>query len=180
MHSRLPTRTERITAVLHIMLFIAPTWSQIFFSAVYEHPQANAMEKCPSWEAYSSSASQKFTALWNPKLDYCIHKCPPHVPVLSQINPVHWTCFFVIQFNSIFPLRLVLVTGSYVQVSPSQPCMISRLPYVPYAQPISSSLTWWPKNDWWGIQFIKLRYPVSSSFLGLSYSAPCSCSVFFP
>jgi hypothetical protein len=47
------------------------------------------MEQRPSWEANSFSASQILRVLWNPEVNYRIHKSPPPVRILNQLNPVH-------------------------------------------------------------------------------------------
>ena len=58
--------------------------------------------------------------LWNPKVHYRIHKSPPPVPILSQIDPVHVShptsrrSILVLSLH----LRLGLPSGLIPQVSP--------------------------------------------------------------
>ena len=85
-----------------------------------------SMEQSPSWEANWLSASQEITRiLWNPKIHYRIHKCPPTVLILNQLDQAHTpTSHF---------LRSILILFSHLrlgQIQPRSPNLISYIPYI--------------------------------------------------
>ena len=66
------------------------------------------MQQNRSWEAdgYSDSRAVPWV-LWNTVAVLCVHKIPPLLPILSQINSVHAVqfCLYKIHFNIILSTR---------------------------------------------------------------------------
>ena len=125
------------------------------------------MEHSPSCEANQFSASQEIPRIFlNPEVHYLIHKCPPPVPILSHLVPVHNPTYYFlkINLNIIFPstpgspkLSLSLrYSHQYVVYA-------SPLPHTRYmSRPSHCSRFYHPKNIWWGVQIIQsliLQFP---------------------
>jgi len=71
---------------------------------VYTYLLTYYLEQSTSGEAKRYSASQEILRiLWNPKVHYRIHRCPPPVPIMKHLDPVPTSHCLKIHLNIILP-----------------------------------------------------------------------------
>jgi len=114
------------------------------------------MEQILSWEANRFTTSQEIPRiLWNPKVHYRIHKCPPPVPTLSQLDPVRTptSYFLTIQLNIILPPSLGLPVGLFPSCFLTKTFKSLSSPHTRYMpRPSHSSRFFHPNSIGWRAQ----------------------------
>jgi hypothetical protein len=99
-----------------------------------------SMQQSPSWEANRSSAIQEIPGmLWNPKVHYSFRRCPPPVPILSQLDPVptphptFWRSILILSSH----LHLFLPSGLFPSGFPTKTLYTPLLSYIRATFPVS-------------------------------------------
>ena len=141
-----------VTSFIQLLILLMPTSlvSQYLLTP-WRSPQ----------EAMLFAASQEIPRiLWNPKVHYRIHKYPPPVLILSQLDPVQTPTshFLKIHLNIILPSTPGSSNWSLSPRFPHQnPIYASPLHHTNYMPcPSNSSPFYYPKNIGWRVQIIKL------------------------
>ena len=119
------------------------------------------MQKSPSWEANQFSASQEIPRiLWNPKVLYCVDKCPPPAPVLCQtmsyqnIRPCSRHMYPFRKTRPLFTVRSCWHLAQHPNRR-TTPCRLSATAYSIHSQlpsileAVPPFVTWGRAMPWW-------------------------------
>jgi hypothetical protein len=143
----------------------------------------------PSWGAANCAAPQELPSiLWNPKIQYRVHKSPPLVPILSNVNPIHTIPSYPIHFDIVHPYYvLVFPVVSFLLAFSPIFYMHSSDPHSCYmSSPSHPSWLDYSNYTWRRVQVMKLlqSLPYTIWSYGISwtskrlYNAPKICMLY--
>jgi len=153
-------RQHPVTAevLISTMKFTKFSTINMIFTYLHNYRLSNSIERSPSWESNRFSANQEIThTLWNPKVHYHIHKCPPPVSILSQLYLVHAPISHILRSILLFfSLCLGLPSHLFPSGFPTK-TLYKPSSHTCYTPCLShSSLFDHPNNIGWGVHIIKL------------------------
>ena len=130
------------------------TW---YYQAYWKNVSPHSTQQGHSWAANRFSASQEIPHISrNPKVHHRIHKCPPPVPILSQLDPVippHPTSW-----------RSILILYSYLPLGTPSGHLPSGFPTKTLYTPLLCLQTcYMPRPSHSSLFYNTKKYPVSST-----------------
>jgi hypothetical protein len=83
--------------------------------------KTNFMALSPSREAARCAGTEGLNILWNPKVQFRVHKNSPLVLILNLFNPVHITPSYLslIRFNIKYPRSIGIPSGPFAPDFPT-------------------------------------------------------------
>jgi len=134
----------------------------VLINTLFIHTQrTETVQFRPSCKADRFAASQEIPCiLWTTKVNYRIHKCPPTVPILIQLDPVHTPTSHLLKIR--INIILSSTPGSFkwsltFRFPHQNPVHTFPLPYTCYMPRLThSSLFYHTNNIGWAVQIIKL------------------------
>ena len=144
---------------LNLYVHLLACWARSMKNVTYL--LTHSTKQSASCEPTRFAASQEIPRiLWNPKVPCRIHKCPPRVLILSQLDPVHTPKSYFLKIH----LKIILLSTPWsphwslsLRFPHQNPVHASPHPHLRYMpRPSHSSRFYHPNNIGWGVQIIKL------------------------